>query len=204
MSSCIDHPASRGTRCELRAGGVDRLARGAPCREAFSRSPCPWLGNWLEYAPPWRPAPAQLPRCCAASPLLGHSVLEGPASKLLEGRKHDSIFSASSSSSELSSSPRGRWKTQHFFDFFRHKSSLSTTSSAQRTTDRRRLSLRVMCVGAAASVCAATTVVTVTTVVEAPSVVAVPTIAQFALKVTSWREIRKEHPASEHSPDKND
>ena len=64
---------------------------------------------------------------------------------------------------------------QHFLDFLRHKSSLSTTSSAQRTRDRRRFSLSVRCVGAVASVCAAATVLTVTTVVEPAWLAASPT-----------------------------
>ena len=105
----------------------------------------------------------------------GHSVLEAAASELLGGRKFASSFSGPSSSSELSSSPRERWKMQHFLDFLRHKSSLSTTSSAQRTRDRRRFSLSVRCVGAVASVCAAATVLTVTTVVEPAWLAASPT-----------------------------
>ena len=105
----------------------------------------------------------------------GHSVLEAAASELQGGRKFASSFSGPSSSSELSSSPRERWKMQHFLDFLRHKSSLSTTSSAQRTRDRRRFSLSVRCVGAVASVCAAATVLTVTTVVEPAWLAASPT-----------------------------
>ena len=65
-----DHPASRGTRCELRVAGVDRLARGATCRAACSKSPCPDLIADSGKRPPWPPAPAQLPR----SVLLGRSV----------------------------------------------------------------------------------------------------------------------------------
>ena len=114
----------------------------------ISQGPSPRLGSWR------------------VSALRGHSVLEAAASELQGGRKFASSFSGPSSSSELSSSPRERWKMQHFLDFLRHKSSLSTTSSAQRTRDRRRFSLSVRCVGAVASVCAAATVLTVTTVVE--------------------------------------
>ena len=65
-----DHPASRGTRCELRVAGVDRLARGATCRAACSKSPCPDLIADSGKRPPWPPAPAQLPRAV----LLGRSV----------------------------------------------------------------------------------------------------------------------------------
>jgi hypothetical protein len=74
-----------------------------------------------------------------SAPPLRSTLPSAPAPLLLLSPRFPS--SASSSSELLSSKARGRWKTQQHLLFFRHRSSLSSTPSAQRTRRFRALSL---------------------------------------------------------------